>query len=200
MTNIVQDMSPAMALALAASFGSAAQWQTEFNALAPTGDSAAWKVLSFQPSLGSLINHTATGSDLTATGRVPVLVRETSDQTPLAWDAVYARYQHAVHDASDAFGVAPDATGHAIVLDVRRAGVFEQAKTMLPGAQWKDPAAVALWGAELPCDQEVLVYCVYGHEVGRSTAMRLCAMGVNARFLPGGIDAWQTAGKPVQAK
>ena len=88
----------------------------------------------------------------------------------------------------------------ALLIDVRRAGVYAQAATRIPGAQWRDPAAVAAWAAELPVDREVLVYCVYGHEVGRSTALRLRAAGVNARFLEGGIDGWQSAGRPVAAK
>ena len=193
-----------MALALTASFGSVAQWQAEFTTLANTNEGTAWMVLTFQSSLGSLVNRKATASDLAAAGSVPVLIRETFDPSPIAWDKVYARYQHAVHATSDAFAapldVTADATGPALVLDVRRAGVFEQSKTMLPGARWQDPGTVAQWGPGLPRDQEVLVYCVYGHEVGRSTAMRLRAMGVNAHFLPGGIDAWQAAGKPVQPK
>jgi len=41
------------------------------------------------------------------------------------------------------------------------------------------------------------VYCVYGHEVGRSTALRLRAQGINARFLKGGIDEWQKANLPL---
>jgi superoxide dismutase, Fe-Mn family len=45
-----------------------------------------------------------------------------------------------------------------------------------------------------------MVYCVYGHEVGRSTAMRLRAAGVDARFLSGGIDGWKAAGRPLAAK
>jgi Fe-Mn family superoxide dismutase len=88
----------------------------------------------------------------------------------------------------------------AVLLDVRRAGVFEQAATMIPNARWCDPASVGTWSRELPSDREVVVYCIYGHEVGRSTAMRLRAAGVNARYLSGGIDAWQKAGRPVQAK
>ncbi len=70
----------------------------------------------------------------------------------------------------------------------------------MPGATWRDPAKVGEWAMELPADQEVVVYCIYGHEVGRTTAMQLKARGVNARFLAGGIDAWQKAGKPVQAR
>jgi superoxide dismutase, Fe-Mn family len=52
----------------------------------------------------------------------------------------------------------------------------------------------------LPKDSAVIVYCIYGHEVGRATALRLRSAGVNARFLEGGIDAWQSAGRAVMAK
>ena len=51
------------------------------------------------------------------------------------------------------------------------------------------------WAPHLAVDRPVLVYCVYGHEVGSVTAMRLQALGVNARFLVGGIDTWQRAGR-----
>jgi Fe-Mn family superoxide dismutase len=71
---------------------------------------------------------------------------------------------------------------------------------MLPGARWCDPATVATWAAELPAGREVLVYCVYGHEVSRATALRLRAAGVNARYLRGGIDAWQAAQRPLVDK
>ncbi len=47
---------------------------------------------------------------------------------------------------------------------------------------------------------ELAFYCVYGHEVGRATALRLRALGVDARYLDGGIDAWQRAGRPTEPK
>jgi Fe-Mn family superoxide dismutase len=87
-----------------------------------------------------------------------------------------------------------------MVIDVRRAGIYEQATTLMPRATWRDPAKVAEWAAELPAGKPVVVYCIYGHEVGRSTAMQLNARGINATFLAGGIDAWQTAGHAVIAK
>ena len=71
---------------------------------------------------------------------------------------------------------------------------------MIPGATWRDPALVAEWSRQLPTDREVIVYCVYGHEVGRATAMRLRAAGVKARYLQGGIDAWQAAGEAITPK
>ena len=116
------------------------------------------------------------------------------------WPQVYLRYQHAVHAASEPFGAAHDDAAKALVLDVRRAGVYDKASTMIPGARWYDPAAVSSWANELPSDREVLVYCVYGHEVGRATALRLRAAGLNARYLRGGIDGWQSAGQPVVPK
>jgi Fe-Mn family superoxide dismutase len=116
------------------------------------------------------------------------------------WNPAYQRYQEAVHAVSEAFGADQDEIAGALLLDVRRAGVFEQAASMIPGARWQDPAAVARWAGELPADREVVVYCVYGHEVGRATAMRLRAAGLKARYLRGGIDGWQSAGRPLAAK
>ena len=116
------------------------------------------------------------------------------------WPHAYQRYQDAVHAASEPFAARQDDVGDALLLDVRRAGVFDAATVMLPGASWRDPASVRDWAGELPTDREVIVYCVYGHEVGRSTALRLRAHGVNARYLGGGIDAWQSAGRGTVPK
>jgi superoxide dismutase, Fe-Mn family len=65
------------------------------------------------------------------------------------WGAVYARYQAAVHAASEAFAAAQEDLPSALVLDVRRAGVYEQARTMIPGARWCDPAQMEAWSREL---------------------------------------------------
>ena len=105
-----------------------------------------------------------------------------------------------MHAASEPHGATHDEVAGSVLLDVRRAGVFAQAATMIPGARWVDPAAVACWAAELPADQEIIVHCVYGHEVGRATALRLRGAGLRARFLRGGIDGWQAAGRPLVAK
>ena len=105
-----------------------------------------------------------------------------------------------MHGASEAFAVEHTEINSAQLFDVRRAGAFEQAAQMIPGASWRDPAQADAWAAALPQGQEVVVYCVYGHEVGRSTALRLRAQGVNAKFLRGGIDGWKAAGLPLADK
>ena len=118
----------------------------------------------------------------------------------VGWAKVYERYQAAVHRASEPFAACQDDLATAQVPAVRRAGMFEKAESLIRGATWRDPAAVAYWARDVPSDREIVVYCVYGHEVGRATALRLRAQGIKARFLRGGIDAWQAAGRPVDPK
>ena len=71
---------------------------------------------------------------------------------------------------------------------------------MAEGAEWRDPAQVDTWAGQLPAGVPVVVYCVHGHEVSRATAMRLRATGIEARFLAGGLDGWQSQGRPVVAR
>lgn len=209
-------MEPAMKLALDANFGSVERWREEFIAMGKSlGGGSGWVLLVFQPREGTLVNQWAADHTHTVAGGVPILALDMYEHAyqmdygaaagayvdafmgNIDWAAVYGRYQRAVHGASEAFGASLDEVGDAVVLDVRRAGVFAQARTMIPGARWCDPALAADWAAELHADRELVVYCVYGHEVGRATAMRLRAAGLNARYLRGGIDSWQAAGRPV---
>jgi Fe-Mn family superoxide dismutase len=212
-------MESAMKLALDANFGSVERWHEEFVAMGKAlGGGSGWVLLVFQPREGTLVNQWAADHTHAVAGGVPILALDMYEHAyhmdygaaagayvdafmgNIDWAAVYGRYQRAVHAASEPFGAGQDELGDALLLDVRRAGVFEQARTMIPGARWCDPGAVAAWAAELPADREVLVYCVYGHEVGRATAMRLRAAGLNARYLRGGIDGWQAAGRPLVDK
>jgi Fe-Mn family superoxide dismutase len=116
------------------------------------------------------------------------------------WEGVSDRYRLAVTAASEPFGVCRADLPAAAILDVRRAAAYEQDGQLIPGATWADPAAVGQWAAALPQDREVVVYCVYGHEVGRATALRLRAQGLQAWFLRGGIDGWKAAGMPLEDK
>ena len=214
-------MVPAMALALAGSFGSVERWREEFVAMGKAlGGGSGWVLLSFQPREGTLVNQWSADHTHALAGGVPILALDMYEHAyhldhgaaagayvdafmaHVDWAKVYERYQHAVAAASDGAAADLDALDLAtqVVIDVRRDAMFQQAATLLPGARWRDPASVSDWAAELPADSPVLVYCIYGHEVGRSTALKLRALGVDARFLPGGIDAWAAAGKPLQAR
>jgi len=212
-------MEPAMALALAANFGSVDRWREEFVAMGKAlGGGSGWVLLAFQPREGTLVNQWAADHTHALAGGGPILALDMYEHSyqmdfgaaagayvdafmdNIDWAKVYLRYQAAVHSASEPFRATQDDVANAVLLDVRRAGVFEQASEMIPGARWCDPARVAEWSRELPVDREVIVYCVYGHEVGRATAMRLRAGGVNARYLQGGIDGWRSAGQPLNPK
>lgn len=212
-------MQPAAKLMLEASFGSFDRWREEFVAMGKAlGGGSGWVLLVFQPREGTLVNQWAADHTHAVAGGVPLLALDMYEHAyhmdfgaaagayvdafmgNIDWAAVHGRYQRAVHAASEPYGASPDHVGDALVFDVRRAGVFEKAAAMIPGAQWCDPADVDTWAADLPADRELVVYCVYGHEVSRFTAVRLQAAGLNARYLIGGIDAWQAAGRPLADK
>jgi rhodanese-related sulfurtransferase len=83
------------------------------------------------------------------------------------------------------------------VLDVRRRADRAASPHALPGAEWRDPEAVATWAAELA--GPVVIHCVRGGSVSRSVHAALAERGVQAKFLEGGIDAWRAAGHPVKS-
>jgi Fe-Mn family superoxide dismutase len=214
-----EPMVPAMALALSANFGSVERWRDEFVAMGKAlGGGSGWVLLTFQPREGTLVNQWAADHTHALAGGVPVLALDMYEHSyhmdygaaagkyvdafmdNIHWAEVYERYQRAVERASEPFGIAPDDIGGARLLDVRRAGVFAEADSLIAGASWRDPHDVERWAADLPRGAEVVVYCVYGHEVGRSTAMRLRAAGVDARFLREGFDGWAAAGRPLQSR
>jgi Fe-Mn family superoxide dismutase len=214
-----QPMEPAMALALAAGFGSVQGWRDEFVAMGKAlGGGSGWVLLSFLPREGRLVNQWAADHTHALAGGVPVLALDMYEHAyhldhgaavatyvdafmgHIDWAGVYQRYQAAVHGGSEAFGASADELGDALLVDVRRAGVFETAGTMIPGSTWRDPALVGHWASELPAQRDIVVSCVYGHEVGRATAMRLRALGLKARFLRGGLEGWSRSGRPLAAK
>lgn len=205
-------MEPAMALALAANFGSVERWRDEFVAMGKAlGGGSGWVLLTFMPREGTLVNQWAADHAHALVGGVPVLALDMYEHSyhldygaaaeayvdafvaNVDWRKGYERYQAAVEQGSETFGVFPDEVGGATLLDVRRAGVFAQADALIEGARWRDPQEVGTWAAELQEVRDVVVYCVYGHEVGRATAMRLRAAGVDARS----CAAASKAGRPT---
>jgi len=83
-------------------------------------------------------------------------------------------------------------------VDVRRVQARAASGLALPGALWHDPAQWLEWKDGLAALQAPLVlYCVHGHEISHGLAAALRAMGCQARYLQGGMAAWQAAGLPV---
>jgi rhodanese-related sulfurtransferase len=82
------------------------------------------------------------------------------------------------------------------ILDTRRDKAYEAHDRVLPATirTGPDPSAFAQTATR---DRPVVVYCVYGHEVGQDAAAMLREKGFDARYLEGGIDGWARSGLPT---
>ena len=78
-----------------------------------------------------------------------------------------------------------------LLLDVRREGKFVESPHLIAGARRCPPENVAAFAAAqraLEPQREIVVYCVYGHNVSADAVATLRAAGLNANNLAGGIE------------
>jgi superoxide dismutase, Fe-Mn family len=215
--------SSGLSTAFERDFGSVDRWRQEFTAMAKAmGGGSGWALLSWSSREGRLVNHWAADHTHLLAGATPVLALDMYEHAyhmdfgakaaayvdafmkNVRWDGVYRRYGAAV--AADAAAWSTDQTtlsaqrDVARVLDVRRPEHLAEATETIAGAAWFDPAQIDAWSASLDPTQPVVVCCVHGLDVGRSTTLALRARGIDARYLAGGIEAWRAAGLPVQPK
>jgi Fe-Mn family superoxide dismutase len=210
-----------LAVGLRRDFGVVERWRAEFVALATAmGGGSGWALLSWSARENRLINHWAADHTHLLAGATPILALDMYEHAyhidfgadakayvaafmeNVNWEAVALRYAAAVEASTVALAIAADAVEKSATLkrvDVRRKGAFDAGPDAIAGAQWRDPETVDQWAQEY-AGADVVVYCVYGHEVGQSTAARLRDAGVAAHFLSGGIEDWRKAGRPVQKK
>jgi rhodanese-related sulfurtransferase len=85
-----------------------------------------------------------------------------------------------------------DEAADITVLDVRRRDDRAQVEHPIPGAEWRDPEAIAHWSKALKNTGDILVFCVHGHSVCKNARDFLREQGMSAAALEGGIAAWQT--------
>ncbi len=201
-------------------FVSFERWFAEFTALATAmGGGSGWALCSWSARENRLINHWAADHTHLLAGATPILALDMYEHAyhmdfgtnakayvaafmeNIDWDGVALRYAAAVSGSTAALAVdaAEIQKAKSKRIDVRRKGAYDAASEVIEGAVWRDPEKVDEWAAEL-AGSEVVVYCVYGHEVGQSTAARLRDAGVSARYLAGGIEDWKAAGRPLGRK
>jgi superoxide dismutase, Fe-Mn family len=201
-------MPPGLTLGISAAFGSVERWKADLlQRLAEQPQLDLTLALSLTE--GRLVHRSMDGSHAMAQ-HAPILtikaphkpgtLGSSSMLDGIDWTACQARYKQAIEHASAGLGIDAQACSGAQLVDVRRAAVFHAAPSCIAGAPWRDPSAVEAWALEAWGDRTLVVYCVHGHEVSRATAMRLQAKGVHARFLMGGMEAWQSMGLPIQVK
>jgi Fe-Mn family superoxide dismutase len=202
-------------------FGSFERWRDEFVALATAmGGGSGWALLSWSARENRLLNHWAADHTHLLSGATPILALDMYEHSyhmdfgtnakayvaafmeNIDWDGVALRYAAAVDASTTALATSAASllsSGGIKRIDVRRKGAYDAAPDLIDGAVWRDPERVDEWAAEF-AGGEVVVYCVFGHEVGQSTAARLRDAGVAARFLSGGIEDWKKDGRPVAKK
>lgn len=212
-----------LSVALERDFGSVDRWRAEFTALAKAmGGGSGWALLSWSAREGRLINHWAADHTHLLAGATPILALDMYEHAyhmdfgakaaayvdafmqsiRWGWDGVYRRYAGAVASDGLELGIEPAAAASAglRIIDVRRAEDFQASADLVAGAAWRDPVLVGEWSRELEPGQPVLLYCLRGMDIGRSTTLALKARGVDARYVTGGIEAWRTAELPLQDK
>jgi superoxide dismutase, Fe-Mn family len=209
-----------LSIALTRDFGSVDTWRSEFTGLAKAlGGGSGWALLSWSSRESRLINHWAADHTHLLAGATPVLALDMYEHAyhmdfgakvgayvdafmaNIHWDKVYKRYGAAVEADALGFGIATDAAaaGAQGALDVRREEDYLQSGQVIQGASWRDPSKVHEWSQEIDASKPVLLYCLRGKDIGRSTVLALRARGMDARYIVGGIEAWQAAGLPLQA-
>ena len=203
-------------------FGSFDRWLEEFKAMGKAlAGGSGWVLLSWSTHENRLINHWSADHTHLLGGATPILALDMYEHAyhidfgadaasyvetfllNIDWDKANAGYaavvEHAtVHLAAPSEEVLANRE-NVTLLDVRRAGAYEASNSVISGATWRDPEKVAEWSPSLP-EKPVVVYCVYGHEVGQSTAAILRSKRIDARFLVGGLHDWIAAGRPVEEK
>jgi Fe-Mn family superoxide dismutase len=194
------------------------------------GGGSGWVILAWSPRDRRLVNQWAADHTHVLAGGVPILALDMYEHAyhidfgaraaayvdvfmrNIDWDAAARRFQAATSGAAptpnhDPAAIAPEALRAAIqankapmILDVRRRKAFDAGADIVAGAQWHEPERVEDWADALPRAQEIVVYCVYGHNVSHDTVAALRAKGIDARALKGGIAAWHAIGGPTSPK
>jgi Fe-Mn family superoxide dismutase len=210
-----------LSIALERDFGSVERWRAEFTSLAKAmGGGSGWALLSWSSRETRLVNHWAADHTHLLAGATPVLALDMYEHAyhmdfgakaaayvdafmrNIRWEGIYRRYGAAVAADAAALGIGAAAVKDSgrRILDVRRSEDYAASADRVPGATWRDPAQLADWWADLDATQPIVVYCLRGQDIGRSTALSLRARGFDAHYLVGGIEGWKAAGLPLQPK
>jgi Fe-Mn family superoxide dismutase len=131
------------------------------------------------------------------------------------WKAVESRYEDAAKVApprvleQPEFGDVPGVTveelkamldaGNAVqIIDVRPQHYVSRTQDIIEGAVWRDPERVHDWARELSKSDPVVVFCMYGFDVGCKTAIALRGAGLNAKYMKAGHSGWRAIGGPLK--
>ena len=80
---------------------------------------------------------------------------------------------------------------NTMISDVRRKADYDTDQRIIPGSVWRDPEQAATWVKEVPKDKETIIYCVRGGSVSSGVIDKLLESGVSAKYIEGGLAAWE---------
>ena len=106
-----------------------------------------------------------------------------------------ARYNAIVFDRVDPAEAQRRVQTGAALVDVREADEYAQAR--VPGAKLIPLSEFAARVGELPADREVVLMCAGGVRSARAAEFA-AGQGLRVTNLEGGINAWNSAGLPVE--
>jgi rhodanese-related sulfurtransferase len=87
-----------------------------------------------------------------------------------------------------------------LIIDARQEADYAAAAGVISGAIRRDPEAVAGWAYELELARPIAVYDANGGNTSQSVAKTLRDLGLPARYLESGFEAWAAAGGAITAR
>ncbi|HKA41939.1 MAG TPA: Fe-Mn family superoxide dismutase [Burkholderiales bacterium] len=131
------------------------------------------------------------------------------------WKALQLRYEDALKTApprplvqpefGDLPGVSVEevktmlAAGKPVqLMDVRPQHYVSRTRDGIQGAVWRDPECVQEWAGELLKSHPVVVFCMYGFDMGCKAAMALRDAGFDAKYMKGGYASWKAIAGPTK--
>jgi Fe-Mn family superoxide dismutase len=131
------------------------------------------------------------------------------------WKAVEGRYEDAAKVepvrplVQPEFGDLPGVTVEEVkamldagkpvqIIDVRPQHYVSRTQDIMDGAVWRDPERVQEWAGELAKSDPVVVFCMYGFDMGCKTAIALRDAGFDAKYMKGGHWGWRAIGGPTK--
>lgn len=218
------DPTGPLADAIASNFGSLANWKAEFTAMGRAlGGGSGWVTLVWSPRFGRLSNQWSADHTHALADGVPIIALDMYEHAyhmdfgsnanayvdafmaNLHWDRPGQRFMNALgmvikgDDVTGAVSVEELSTMMAsddapLLLDICLDEDIAKRTDKIAGAQLRAPQDIAQWIKDLPEDQPIIGYCVYGYQVSGDAVAEMQRRGLNARKLSGGIAAWHAMG------
>jgi len=191
------------------------------------GGGSGWVTLIWSDRFGRLSNQWSADHTHALAGGVPILALDMYEHAyhmdfgsnvgayvnafmdNLHWDRPTKRFLSAVGNSTNAETTCEDevsveqlaammASGSApLLLDICLDEDMAKRSDKLPGSRMCPPQDINVWIEDLPKDQPIIGYCVYGYQVSGNAVAEMQRRGLNAKRLSGGIAAWHAIGGQI---